>query len=126
MSFRMQAGHNKGRACVIWCPHNAIPRGSLYLWSDFGGSTYESTLEEGFWPLGMVIEYEGSLYVVCGSGRFWLEQKRQGFPLGVEYPPQELRKLNGKNYCGKTFTILTVPADGGRVADIQGVSTYAR
>lgn len=110
-----------GTCRVVWCPPDPetgnpqYPRNSELGWSDFGFSTYRSTLDDGYWPLGMVLEYRSELYVVCGNGQFWKEQRKQGLPLGVTYPPQKLRKLNGKTYTRKVFTIRS---DGTHVRHV--------
>ena len=109
-----------GAARIVYCPHDRFPRGNLVRWTDFRMDRVNhgepSTLHDGVWPLGMVIEYKGDLYAVCGDGRFWREQQKKGYPLNIVYPPQELRKLNGTHYTRKTFTI------GQNVHDVRNSS----
>lgn len=87
-----KAGHGMGVCIVVSCPHDIFPKGNRIPWSQFGGSTQQSTLEDGYFPLGMVVSYKEKLYVVCGDGRFWLEQKKLGYPQ-VPYPAQWLREI---------------------------------
>ena len=82
-----------GYAVVVRCPRDIFPRGNCIAWSSFGNGRLPSTLDDGYFPLGMVIEYQEKQYVVCGDGRWWLRQKKLGYPPQVPYPEQWLTEI---------------------------------
>ena len=85
-------GNGKGSVVVVKCPHDIYPRGNKLPWCQFGNGTYRSTLVDGYFPLGMVVEYRGKQYAVCGDGSWWLRQKKLGYPQ-VPYPEQWLTEI---------------------------------
>lgn len=94
--------HGLGLATVVFCPGDQFPRGSLLPWIEFGnGRKWEGTMEDGYWPLGMVLEYCDEYYVICGDGQFWKQQKQEGYPYEGRYPEQKLRKIDGEKIRSK-------------------------
>ena len=86
-------GNGLGFAHVVKCPHNIFPRGNRIPWTSFGRGVLRSTLDDGYFPLGMVISYRDKLYAVCGDGVFWRRQKKLGYPRHVPYPEQWLTEI---------------------------------
>ena len=53
---------------------------------------FEDMMKDGYVPPGTIIEGDKK-YVVCSSGRAWLEFKQAGFPLDYKLPAGEIREL---------------------------------
>lgn len=81
----------RGSVWVLWCPNGDYPRGSY-----FNNSEFRETLNEGYWPLGMLVEIKEQKYAVCGSGIAMRTWKRLGYPLNIEWPEQTLAEVNGR------------------------------
>lgn len=76
---------------VLWCPNGDYPRDSY-----FNNSEFRETLNEGYWPLGMLVKIKEQKYAVCGSGVMARTWKQLGYPLNIEWPEQTLAEVNGR------------------------------
>ena len=74
---------------VLWCPHNEYPEGGC-----FKPTVFRSTMQAGYWTLGMLVRIDGKRYVVCGNGIVMKTMKRLGFPLDVRLPAQWLTEVD--------------------------------
>ena len=81
----------RGSVYVLWCPNEEYPRGNF-----FNNAEFRETLNEGYWPLGMLIKIKEQKYAVCGSGVVMKTWRQLNYPLNVEWPEQWLIEINGR------------------------------
>ena len=80
--------YNGEKVQFLKVPHQPELRGRRIYKKEF-----QQMLRDGYLAPGTIIKDKEVDYVVCSSGRAWLEFKQAGFPLDYKLPAGELRAI---------------------------------